>query len=124
MLSNKKVRPTLPASDMDRAKKFWGETIGLRMSGESPGGVMFDCGDGRLFVFPSSNAGSNPSTYCGFDVDDIEAEVAELKERGVEFLEYDDGPAKTTNSIANPAPNVKSAWFKDSEGNIIGLAQM
>lgn len=124
MLSNSKVRPTFPASDMDRAKKFYGDTLGFKKVDENPGGVTYSAGEGSEFlVFPSKNAGSNPSTYAGFRTNDIEAEVADLKKRGVEVIDYDTDSLKTVNGVATIGP-IKAAWFKDSEGNTLGVVQM
>ena len=124
MLSKARVNATFPASDMDRAKKFYGQTLGFKQAEENPGGVLYDAGDGTQFlVFPSKNAGSNPSTYAGFRVDDVVAEVADLKKRGVEILEYDTKSLKTVNGVADMG-GAKAAWFKDSEGNILGVVEM
>ena len=123
MLSNFPVHPTFPASDMDRAKKFYGETLGFEIADENPGGVIYKAGDTTFLVFPSKNAGSNTSTYAGFDVDDVAAEVADLKKRGVEVLDYDTPELKTVDGVADMG-GAKAAWFKDSEGNTIGVVQM
>ena len=123
MLTNYPVHAALPASDLERAKRFYAEKLGLTPQSETPGGVFYKCGAGtRFLVFPSGGTASGTHTQLGWEVGDIEAEVAELKARGVEFEEYDTPYLKTVNSIASPGP-VKSAWFKDSEGNLLGLVQ-
>ena len=124
MLSEARIGPTLPAADMERAKRFYTEKLGLKEIGEMGGGVAFECGGGTgLFVFPSPNAGRCPTTYAGWEVDDVEAVVRELKDRGVTFEEYDTPEYKTVDGIATMAEG-KGAWFKDSEGNILALSQM
>ena len=124
MLQKLKIRPTLPASNMDRAKKFYKEKLDLTPSGENPGGVIYDCaGVWGFLLFPSPNAGKCPTTYAAWETEDIETEVKELKARGVVFEEYDTPAYKTVNSIAHLGDD-KAAWFKDSEGNTLGIFQM
>lgn len=121
MLSERRVHAIIPASDMDRAKAFYGGTLGLPVRVEHPGGVGFDCADGSwLFVYPGQGAGTALHTLAGFTVPDIEAEVAELRSLGIVFEEYEGLPME--NGIATFPAN-RSAWFKDSEGNILGLVQ-
>jgi len=123
MLANNPVHAALPASDLERAKRFYAEKLGLTPQSEMPGGVFYECGAGtRFLVYPSGGTASGTHTQLGWAVGDIEAEVADLKSRGVVFEEYDTPYLKTVNSIASPGP-VKSAWFKDSEGNLLGLVQ-
>jgi hypothetical protein len=76
-----------------------------------------------LVLFPSSNAGTNQATACGFMVSDLPAVVAELRGRGVRFEEYDSANLKTVGGIVK-TPDGPSAWFKDTEGNVIGLVQL
>jgi catechol 2,3-dioxygenase-like lactoylglutathione lyase family enzyme len=122
MLGNYWVSPSLPASDLERAKKFYEGTLGLKVAEEDPGGLTFQAKGSELFVFISMGKSDGSFTQAGWEVDDIEAEVAELKGRGVSFEEYDYPELKTVNSIAETADG-KSAWFKDSEGNLLGLLQ-
>jgi catechol 2,3-dioxygenase-like lactoylglutathione lyase family enzyme len=123
MLANLPVNATLPAVDLERAKRFYTESLGLSPEMEAPGGISFRCGEGtRFVVFPSGGAASGSHTQMGWTVEDIEAEVAALKTRGVVFEEYDTPGLKTVNSIAIIGTD-KAAWFKDSEGNLLGLVQ-
>jgi catechol 2,3-dioxygenase-like lactoylglutathione lyase family enzyme len=122
MLTNRPAHATLPATDLSRARAFYECKLGFKPSLDMPGGVMYDTGGTRFLVYPSGGKPSGEHTQMGFTVDDIAAEVAELKQRGIEFLEYDVPGLKTENSIATTGP-VKSAWFEDPEGNLIGLVQ-
>lgn len=123
MLTDQPVHPTLPAADLQRAKRFYAEKLGLTPESETPGGIFYRCGGGTRFaVFPSQGTPSGQHTQAGWQVNDIESEVANLKARGVVFEEYDSPYLKTINSIATTGPN-RAAWFKDSEGNILGLIQ-
>jgi predicted enzyme related to lactoylglutathione lyase len=114
--------PTLPTSDHERAKKFYGETLGLELEEDTPGGTFYKLGAGHVFVYPSEFAGTNQATAATLLVDDIEAAVAELRERGITFEEYDFPGLKTVDGIAE-IEGEKGAWFKDTEGNILAVAQ-
>jgi len=124
MLSNASYHATLPCSDFDRAKRFYAEKLGLTPKEELPGGAFYEGRDGtRFLLFPSSGAASGSHTQMGLRVNDIEAEVRELKGRGLQFEEYDFPGFDKATSIAQTG-DVRSAWFKDSEGNLIGVAQL
>jgi catechol 2,3-dioxygenase-like lactoylglutathione lyase family enzyme len=117
------VHPTLPAADLDRAKKFYREKLGLLPSIEGSGGVFYEIGPTRFLVFPSRGRASGEHTQMGFDVDDMESAVADLKSRGVVFEEYDSPGLKTVGSVSTTGA-IKAAWFKDSEGNLLVLLQL
>ena len=123
MLADHPVDTTLPATDLERAKQFYTEKLGLRMESEGPEGVYYQSGNTHFFVYPSQGSASGSHTQMGWTVDDIEAEVAELRSRGVVFEEYDFPGFDRDKSIATTG-SVKSAWFKDSEGNLLGLVQL
>jgi catechol 2,3-dioxygenase-like lactoylglutathione lyase family enzyme len=115
--------PTIAVSDIDRAKEFYGGTLGLKVKDERADGVRYEAGGGTLLlVYPSQFAGTARSTYMGFDVDDLEKAVEELRGRGVVFEEYDMPGLKTVNGIAE-IEGVKGAWFKDPDGNILAIGQ-
>ena len=123
MLADRPIHATLPAADLERAKRFYTEKLGLSQEIEAPEGIFYRCGGGtRFLVFPSGGTASGTHTQMGWTVDDIEAEVADLKARGVVFEEYDTPYLKTVESVATTGP-IKAAWFKDSEGNLLGLVQ-
>ena len=85
--------------------------------------MIYECGSGSwVFVYPSAGAGTSKASTAFWAVDDVAAEVAELKARGVVFEEYDMPGIKMENSIAS-AGGAKTAWFKDSEGNILAVSQ-
>jgi catechol 2,3-dioxygenase-like lactoylglutathione lyase family enzyme len=131
MLKRSEVAARLPAQDLERAKAFYADKLGLKPVEERPGGLRYLCGNGWFSLFESSGVPSGDHTQMGWEVDDIEAKVAELRARGVVFEEYDLPGLKTVNSIAEVAGNYpsrggvgeKAAWFKDSEGNLLGIGQ-
>jgi predicted enzyme related to lactoylglutathione lyase len=123
MLKNAAIVPYIPVSDIPRARKFYEEKVGLKAKQEYAGGVIYECGKGSwVFMYPSPGAGTSKASTAFWSVDDVAAEVAELKTRGVVFEEYDMPGLKTVNSIATGG-GAKTAWFKDTEGNILAISQ-
>ena len=123
MLTNSPAHATLPTTDLARARAFYEGKLGFKPGLEMADGVMYDTGGTRFLVYPSGGKASGEHTQMGFVVDDIAAEVAELKQRGIEFLEYDLPGLKTDNSIAIVGDS-KGAWFKDTEGNVLAVVQL
>ena len=123
MLTNAPIIPYIPVANVARARKFYEGTLGLTVKEEYAGGVIYECGKGSwVFMYPSAGAGTSKASTAFWAVDDVEAEVAALKARGVVFEEYDMPGIKTENSIATGG-GAKTAWFKDSEGNIMAISQ-
>lgn len=124
-LSDAKVEATVAVSDMGRAKTYFTDTLGLtQVAGEADFFAVFECGGTRLNVYPSAYAGSAKSTVATFVVSDLGSAMSALREGGVVFEEYDmtDGP-KTVDGVAE-AGGVRSAWFKDADGNTYAVAQV
>ena len=122
MLKDLRVHTTIAASDIDRARQFYEEKLGLTPAREEPGGLVYEQKDSWFLLYPSTGAGTAQNTVMGFTSEDIEQEVADLKARGVVFEEYDFPEFKTENSVARTGP-LRAAWFKDSEGNVLGIVQ-
>ena len=122
MLENSDVEATIPARDLERAKSFYADKLGLKPIEERPDGLRYRCGDGSFLLFESSGAASGDHTQLGWTIDDLEAAVEELRGRGVVFEEYDLPGLKTVNGIAEIAGE-RGAWFKDSEGNLLAIGQ-
>jgi len=125
LLSNTPVFTVLPVADLDKSVKFYIDKLGLKKMGnmEGAGGMALEAGNGTgVFLYERGPVKSD-FTQAGFKVDDLEKTMAELREKGVAFEEYDTPELKTVNGVANMGPN-KSAWFKDPDGNIIALNQM
>ncbi len=126
MLSDYPMGPTLPASDIPRARRFYQDVLGFRpieVIGET-GEVVYSSGGVSFFVYPSSSAGTNQGTAAAWRVPDLRAMVDALRERGVVFEEYDMDELKTDDAIAVMPDGTKVAWFKDSEGNILAMDQL
>jgi predicted enzyme related to lactoylglutathione lyase len=113
----------IPASDLERARKFYEETVGLVPKMEINGGVVYEFAGGTAcFLYPTPNAGTSRASQAFWDVADVDKEIGELKSRGVVFEEYD-MPGERSPAGAVIAGGAKAAWFKDSEGNIMALVQ-
>jgi catechol 2,3-dioxygenase-like lactoylglutathione lyase family enzyme len=131
MLNRSKVATRLPAQDLERARRFYAEKLGLEPIEERPGGLKYRCGNGYFVLFESTGVPSGEHTQMAWEVDDIEAVVVELRMKGVIFEEYDLPGLKTINGIAEVSGNYPSsggigergAWFRDSEGNLLALGQ-
>ena len=130
-LATGSVATRLPAQDLDRARAFYAEKLGLEPSEERPGGLRYHLAEGEFVLFQSVGAPSGSHTQMALEVDDIDAVVAELRNRGVVFEEYDVPGLTTADGIAEVSGNYPSkggvgeraAWFRDSEGNLIGIGQ-
>jgi predicted enzyme related to lactoylglutathione lyase len=116
-------KATLPVEDLARARTFYEETLGLTPTREVEGGLFYGKADSGFLLFPTSGRPSGQHTQMAWFVKDIAATVAELKRRGVRFEEYDFPGLKTIDGIADLGYE-KSAWFRDSEGNLLALGQL
>jgi catechol 2,3-dioxygenase-like lactoylglutathione lyase family enzyme len=131
VLARSDVAARLPAQDLERARAWYADKLGLEPAEERPGGLKYRCGSTIFALFATSGRPSGEHTQLGWRVDDIEAAVAELRERGVVFEDVRVPGLTTVNGIADVAGNYPSdggvgeraAWFRDSEGNMLGLGQ-
>ncbi len=131
LLQNAHVATRLPARDLQRARAFYADKLGLEPAEERPGGLRYQCASGLFTLFESVGAASGEHTQMAFEVDDIDAVVAELRGRGVVFEDVDVPGLRTVDGIAEVEGNYPSAggigeraaWFRDSEGNLLGVGQ-
>ena len=115
---------TIPAQDIKRARQFYEQKLGLTAGEEQQdGSVEYRTGNSTFLVFPSMGKASGDHTQMGLDVDDIKAAANELKSKAIKLEEYDYPDFKTKDGIADLPDGSKGAWFKDTEGNLIALAQ-
>ena len=123
MLANHPIDVMILATDLGVVKEFYGEKIGLEVLIESDDFLTFKCGgDSRLVITRSSTGTSEPQTKASWRVNDVAAEVAELRSRGVDLVEYDEPGLKTVDGVADVG-FAFAAWFVDPNGNSIGLLQ-
>ena len=116
----------VPVLDLARARKFYQDKLGLVPREDeyaSGSGLVYECGQGsRFFMYQSPGAGTSKASQAFWVVDDLEAEMTALRAKGVRFEEYDLPGLKTIKGVS-AAGGAKTAWFKDSEGNILALSQ-
>jgi catechol-2,3-dioxygenase len=122
MLKDHDVGAVLPAEDLERARHFYEETLGFEPESADPQGVMYRSGSSLFTVYPTQYSGLAQHTQVGWLVEDLRAMVTELRERGIRFEEYDFPGLKTEDGIADLQSEL-AAWFKDTEGNILGIFQ-
>ena len=123
MLSDKKTYTTLPVSDLAAARRFYEDKLGIQPAMVTEGGVMYASGGGEFFVYPSRSRAAG-HTQMSWRVSNIKAEVAALKAKGIGFEHYDIPGLPMDDDIAHSGPEVWTAWFKDPDGNVLGLTQI
>jgi catechol 2,3-dioxygenase-like lactoylglutathione lyase family enzyme len=130
MLKDAKVATRLPAKDLNRARAFYSEKLGLDPVEQREGGLRYVCAAGEFAIFVSVGVQSGTHTQMAWEVDDIVTTMRELRARGIEFEEYDLPGLRTVDGIAEIGGNYPSkgtgergAWFRDSEGNLLGIGQ-
>jgi catechol 2,3-dioxygenase-like lactoylglutathione lyase family enzyme len=129
-LSNAHTITKLPAQDLDRARAFYRDKLGLEPVEERAGGLRYVCGPSEFHLFRSAGEPSGASTQMAFEVDDLDAILGDLRARGVAFERFD-MPGFEVRGDAIVAPDnypskgaaELAAFFYDSEGNLLGLAQ-
>jgi catechol 2,3-dioxygenase-like lactoylglutathione lyase family enzyme len=120
----------LPAQDLERARAFYRDQLGLEPVEERIGGLRYICGPTEFHIFQSQGAPSGEATQMGFEVENLEATLDDLRARGLEFARFDMPGFGASGDIIEAPDNYPSkgtgelgTFFYDSEGNLIGLAQ-
>lgn len=120
MISDGRVFASVAVKDQAKGKEFYGGKLGLKQVDENPGGVTYESGGGRIFVYPSQTAGSGQATVAFWEVSDFDETVTELKSKGIELESYD-MPGMDPETHVMTMGDMKAAWFKDPDGNILGI---
>jgi predicted enzyme related to lactoylglutathione lyase len=125
MLGDSQIFTILPARDRDRARRFYSEKLGLTPQVQANGDLEFETGGTRFYLTRSAGRSTGEFTQASWVVEDIDATVAELRSRGITFEEYDlpDIGMKTVDGITRVPELGRAAYFKDSEGNLLGMIQ-
>jgi catechol 2,3-dioxygenase-like lactoylglutathione lyase family enzyme len=128
LLARGRVATRLPAQDLERARRFYSEKLGLEPVDERPGGLLYRCGGADFALFTSTGASPGTFTQMGWEVEDIETAVSELRQRGVVFEEVDVPGLRTRDGIAEidgnyPSKGARGERFRDSEGNLLGVGE-
>ena len=122
MLATSPLSTSAPTADINRTRKFYRDTLGLKERFADKTGILFEAGNGTSIYLYKRAPTKADHTIASFSVQDMEKEVSDLKSRGVVFEEYDMPGMKTVQGIATWGED-KAAWFKDPDGNILGLFQ-
>jgi len=121
MFEHANATTMLAVKDLDRARKFYEDVLGLTPVGpQDPEVQLYQTGDSRLAVYVSQYAGTNRATALTWEIDSVEDTVRELKGRGIEFEHYD-LPGTTRKGDVHVSGPVRNAWFKDPDGNILAI---
>jgi catechol 2,3-dioxygenase-like lactoylglutathione lyase family enzyme len=130
-LTDAHVQTRVPARDLDRARRFYAEKLGLEPAEERSAALLYRCGGDEFAIFLTAGATDGSYTQMGWQVDDIEATVAGMRTRGVVFEEYGllemrtvDGIAEIEGNYPSKGSGERAAWFHDSEGNLLGLGEV
>ena len=124
MLGDHPAAATIATADLARARTFYEETLGLKVDMEDdPGGILYASGESRVLLYQSQFAGPSKVTVVTWMVDDLDRVVDELSAKGITFEQYDLPGLKTDERGIADAGNVKGAWFKDPDGNILNVGQ-
>ena len=123
MLANGIIRAVIAAQDVNRARRWYAEKLGLNPLREQAQGLLYEINGTQFFLYQTSTAGSAQNTVAEFEVADFDDTMADLRQRGVVFEEYDYPDFKTVNGVI-ALDGVRAAWFKDSEGNILALSEL
>jgi catechol 2,3-dioxygenase-like lactoylglutathione lyase family enzyme len=130
MLNDGRIATRLPAQDLQRARAFYSEKLGLEPVEERPGGLLYRVSGCEFALFESAGASPGTFTQMAWTVDDVDSVITELRSRGVVFEDVDIPGLQTVNGIAEIEGNYPSkgsgergAWFRDSEGNMLGIGE-
>ena len=122
MLGDRDAVANIAVKDLEVAGKFYKDTLGLRQVGaEGQEAIIFKSGKSRINVYRSQYAGTNQATAVTWVVEDVDNVVRALKAKGVTFEHYD-MPGLTREGDVHVAGDLRTAWFKDPDGNILNLA--
>ncbi len=122
MLANSRVITTIAVHDIENAVDFYGNVLGLKQIGKNIRGVVFESGGGMIGIYQSASAGSGQTTCAWWTVDDVEATMENLRSKGITFdKNYDMPDAIPEGDMYILSNDAKAAWFKDPDGNILGL---
>jgi catechol 2,3-dioxygenase-like lactoylglutathione lyase family enzyme len=120
-LAGARCATRLPAQDLDRARAWYRDKLGLEPVEERPGGLLYRTEAGDFALFTSAGAPSGDHTQMGFEVDDVDGAVGEMRRRGVVFESA--GNVDVPGNYASKGSGERANWFRDSEGNILGIGQ-
>ena len=122
-MASNRAYAKLPARDVERARAFYADRLGLTPFRERDGHLFYELGGSHFMVYPSGGAASGSHDQIGFAVDDVESMVAALRSNGVIFEEYEPPQGASATDGVMDFGGVRAAWFKDSEGNLLSIVE-
>ena len=120
MFAEGNVIATIAVEKLDEGKQFYQGMLGLQQLNETPAGVTYQCGTGKLFIYQALTSGTNQATSATWEVTDVDGTVAELQSKGISFEEYD-MPGSTREGVVSVMGTIRAAWFKDPDGNTLAV---
>ncbi len=122
MCTNFETRATIPARNLQQARQWYEDKLGMVPDEETGGGLVYNCDNSGFLVYETQYAGTAKNTLMSLATDDLDREVRDLRGKGVRFEEYNQPGLKTVNGIAT-IDGTRGAWFKDFDGNILALVE-
>ncbi|MEU8519928.1 VOC family protein [Streptomyces sp. NBC_01216] len=122
MLAESPIAVIIPVNDLARAKRFYAETLGLPLTRESQEDTRFETGGTTIGLYQTPYGGQAGHTLASWKVADLDAEMKELRSKGVTFEDYDLPGLKTVDGVV-ASDTMRGAWFKDSEGNVLCVTE-
>lgn len=122
MLADNDVYAMIPVNDVEKAKDFYKNILGLKELEAGPGGLFYKSGNTKIMVYESKYAGTNKGTAANWDVANVDQIAKDLKSKGVVFEQYD-YPGTSREGDVHVMGNIRAVWFKDPSGNILGVTQ-
>jgi predicted enzyme related to lactoylglutathione lyase len=125
IFKNTKTFSSFSVDDLEKAKEFYGKTLGIDVSESDEGLILYPKSSNELFIYPKTDHSPASFTVLNFPVNDVEQTVNKLKSMGIQFEIYDEGELKTDeNGIFKGENGFKIAWFKDPAGNFLSVLKM
>jgi catechol 2,3-dioxygenase-like lactoylglutathione lyase family enzyme len=125
LLTNALICANVPTTDLQRAKRFYEETLGLKAAiSDEERGVYFQAGEGTMLNLYERQHATAEHAVATFLVENIEEVMSDLRSRGISFEEYDMPDLKTENGVYSDQSGFKASWFKDLDGNILAIEQL
>jgi catechol 2,3-dioxygenase-like lactoylglutathione lyase family enzyme len=121
MITDAPFHPSIAVKDLAKAKAWYSDKLGWEPVLEPSGNAVYKVGESFFSLYESDFAGTAKNTVMNWSVNDVRAEVARLRQRGVDFEDYDFGAARTEDGIMSDPSGGMNAWFKDVDGNIVGV---
>jgi catechol 2,3-dioxygenase-like lactoylglutathione lyase family enzyme len=123
MNTNFEVWATIPARDLEKARRWYSDKLGLTPDEERADGLLYNCKNSGFTIYETQFSGTAQNTLMALRTDNLEREMAGMRSKGVKFEDYDFPGLKTVNGIANIG-GLRGAWFKDGDGNILSVIEL